>query len=198
MRDLSDKILVFVHVKKTAGISVQWMLAKQYGKRFFGGHIHSALKKVAAANPLEKDGLSRVPLGSCICKHWKYEDFKSIEDKCVFVTVAREPVSRIVCHYNFYRKHYPKGVPFAEYIKQPNNINLYSRSLPPLSKLTEAYLFEDLEESIGRSDIIKPASLPKTNKTPYKYKVKDSDLEEFKSLNQEDMLLYEELRRICV
>ena len=196
--ELDNKILVFIHVKKTGGISVQWLLAQQYGKRFYGRHTHSALRKVACINPLEETRLSKVPIGSCICKHWKYSDFKPIEDKCVFFTVLRDPVSRIVCHYNFYRKHYPKGVSFLDYIHQPENINRYVKALPPASKLSEVLLFEDLYNAVQRSAIMQVKNLPHKNRTSYKHEVWDSEIEVFRDLNREDLSLYEELKGSCV
>lgn len=196
--ELGNKILVFIHVKKTGGISVQWLLAQQYGNRFYGGHTHSALKKVAKANPLTETRIDNVPVGSCIAKHWLYLDFKHIEDKCAFMTVVRDPVSRVVCHYNFYRKHYPGGVSFLDYIHQPENINRYTKALPPISKLTEVLLFEDLHGSVQRSKIIQLKNLPHKNKTPYKYDVSESNIEAFRELNRVDIALYEELKKVCV
>lgn len=196
--ELDKKILVFIHVKKTGGISVQWLLAQQYREKFYGGYTHSALKKVAKVNPLKETQINNVPLGSCICKHWSYSDFETIKDTSVFLTVVRDPVSRIICHYNFYRKHYPKGVSFLDYVHQSENINRYSKALPPMSRLGEVLLFEDLGNAVRRSKIIQLKNLPHTNRTPYRHSVSESDLEVFRALNRDDISLYEELRRICV
>jgi len=194
MKDPNQSVLVFIHVKKTGGISLQWLLAKQYGSKFYGGHTHSALKKVAAANPIEKGQLNKLPDGSCVCKHWTFADFQSLQDRANFVTVIREPSSRIVSHYNFYRKHYPKGQSFQEYVQDPANINLYTRFMPKdLSLLTEVYSFEDLSGALDRSRIITTSeTLPHTNKTPYKYPSEEIDL--FRELNKQDLELYEQLK----
>lgn len=194
MKDLDKSILVFIHVKKTGGISLQWLLAKQYGAKFYGGHTHSALKKVAAVNPVKKNQIHSLPDGSCICKHWSFEDFSSLKDRANFITIARHPTSRIVSHYNFYRKHFPKGQTFREYIQDPANINLYTRFLPrDLSLLTEVLPFEDLAGSVSRSKIINASrALPHTNKTPYKHVL--IELELFKKLNADDLYLYEQLK----
>jgi len=198
MKDLDKSILVFIHVKKTGGISLQWILAHQYGAKFYGGHTHSALKKVAVVNPIEKNQLHKLREGSCICKHWRFEDFASLQDRANFITIVREPTSRIVSHYNFYRKHYPNGQSFKEYVQDTANINLYTRFLPQdLSLLTEVYSFEDLEDSIKRSNIIKVSGkVPHTNKTPYKYPSKEIEL--FKQLNDDDLKLYEKLKEMFI
>lgn len=188
-----NDILAFIHVKKTGGISLQNVLAKQYGRNFFGGHTHSALRKIAAVNPIEKDELHKLPDGSCICKHWTYDDYAPIHDKAKFVTVLREPVDRISSHYNFYLKHHPKGQSFDKYVRDAANINLYSRSLPDdPALLSEIYLFHRLQESISRSKIINKCRLPHTNKTPYRYKINHSEIALFRDLNQKDLELYEE------
>lgn len=198
MKDLNKSILIFIHVKKTGGISLQWLLAKQYGTKFYGGHTHCALKKVAAVNLIEKHQIHKLPEGSCICKHWQFSDFVKLQDKANFVTIVREPTSRIVSHYNFYRKHFPKGQTFKEYIQDPANINLYSRFLPnDLSILDEVYSFSDLAGSIGRSRIVNVSgTVPHTNKTLYKYPSKEIEL--FKNINAQDLELYEELKGLFV
>ncbi|MHA2279408.1 MAG: hypothetical protein ACXAC5_00755 [Promethearchaeota archaeon] len=190
--------MVFIHVKKTGGISLQWLLAKQYGAKFYGGHDHSVLQKIAAVNPIEPDQLYHLPGGSCVCKHWPFLAFQSLQEQANFITIIRDPVSRVVSHYNFYRKHYPKGKAFRDYIREANNINLYTRFMPQdLSVLTEVYAFEDLEQSLSRSQIIQiPDKLPHTNKTPYKYSAKEIDA--FKKLNRQDMDLYERLKETFI
>lgn len=186
-----DDILAFIHIKKTGGISLQKVLAKQYGKRFFGGHTHSALRKVAV-NPLEKDGLYGLPKGSCVCKHWTYSDYKPIHDRAEFVTILRDPVDRISSHYNFYLKHHPKGQSFYEYIHDPMNVNIYSKFLPTdPALLSEIYLFHKLQDSVNCSKIIRPCKMPHVNKTPYRYKINDDEIALFRILNQKDLELYE-------
>lgn len=193
-----DDILAFIHIKKTGGISLQKMLAKQYGKKFFGGHTHSALRKMAV-NPLGKDELHGLPKGSCVCKHWTYSDYKPIHDRAEFVTIVRDPVDRISSHYNFYLKHYPMGQSFYEYIHDPMNINIYSRFLPAdPALLSEIYLFHKLQDSVNHSKIICRCKIPHTNKTPYQYKISDDEIALFRVLNQKDLELYEEYTKNAI
>lgn len=188
-----NEILAFIHVKKTGGISLQNVLAKQYGKKFFGGHTHSALRRIAAVNPIEKNELHKLPDGSCICKHWTYDDYVLIHNKAKFVTILREPVDRISSHYNFYLKHHPKGQTFDKYVHDPANVNIYSGSLPDdPALLAEIYLFHELQGSINRSKIINQCKLPHTNKTPYRYRINHDEIALFRDLNQKDLKLYQE------
>ncbi len=187
MKDL----LVFIHVKKTGGISLQRLLSDQFGDKFFGGHTHSALKH-ASANPIEKSQLSKLPSGACICKHWTYDDFSSIHNRAKFITIVRDPVSRIISHYNFYLQHHPKGQSFVKYIRDPKNINVYSRFLPgDLSCLSEVLLFESLQDSINQSEIILHKDLKTTNKTRYVYFPTEDEIDVFKNINHLDIELYE-------
>ena len=69
-------ILAFIHVKKTGGISLQCLLAEQYGTKFYGGYT-APLKKIVAVNhSIEKNQLHELPNNSCICKHWTYSEFE--------------------------------------------------------------------------------------------------------------------------
>jgi len=195
MKNLQDSVLVFLHIKKTGGISLQKILAKQYGKRFYGGHTHSALRKIAAKNSVEKNNISSIPNGSCICKHWTYQEFDSIKDRANFITIVRDPLDRIVSHYNFYLMHYPKGQSFAEYVEDPKNINIYSRFLPKnLKQLSEIYFFDSLQESINKSRILSEKDLSKTNKTRYIYTPSSEELDKFCIINQIDMELYDRIK----
>ena len=195
MKYLNDSVLVFIHIKKTGGISLQRLLSEQYGSNFFGGHIHTELRRFVAKNPIEQDGIVSLPNGSCVCKHWKYEDFHSIQERANFITIVREPSDRIVCHYNFYLMHYPKGQSFMKYIHDPKNINLYSRFLPQnLDHLSEVYFFENLQDSINDSKILTCKDLPRTNATNYIYTPTKRELYKFRDINEQDMALYRILK----
>lgn len=195
MKDLDKSILVFIHIKKTGGISLQWLLAKQYGAKFYGGHTHSALKRVSSVNPIEKNQLHTLPEGACVCKHWTYDDFAVIHKRAKFITIIRDPVERVICHYNFYLMHHAKGQSFMKYIHDPKNLNIYGRFLPKdLACLSEIYIFEDFQNSIDRSEILSYKGLPETNKTVYVYSPTSQELEVFRDINKSDMELYRILR----
>lgn len=124
-------ILAFIHIKKTGGISLQCLLAEQYGTKFYGGYT-TPLKKVVVVNhSLEKDQLHELPSNSCVCKHWTYSEFEvgGVKERANFITVIREPIPRITSHYNFYLMFHPKGKKFSEYVKEQENVNIYSRFL---------------------------------------------------------------------
>lgn len=185
-------ILVFVHIKKTAGIALQLALAKQYGDKFYGGYTHGALKG-CAVNPLERGDLDKVPLGSCVCKHWGYDVFSSIARKCKFLTVVRDPRKRIVSHYNFMLKHHPNGPSFRKYIRNPENVNVMSRMIVDPVYFDEILIVEHLDEDLPHSQLVQANRLKRANRTPYRYTPQAEELEEFDSLNDADLQLYADL-----
>ncbi len=194
VKPLKESVLVFLHIKKTAGISLQRILSKQFGARFYGGHSHSLLKGRVASNELTVDAVSQVPNGSCICKHWKMSEFEGISHRCNFVTVLREPLNRIVSHYNFYRMHHNDGLSIDEYIRQPGNINLQSQTVDA-DGLCEAYVFERLAEDLKKSKLIRSSGVDHINKTRYKYTFTDSQIRDFYDLNKADVELYQSVEQ---
>lgn len=191
IKPLDSSILVFVHVKKTAGISIQLCLLKQYGNKFYGGYSHSEIRRAGAVDhKISIDTIEKLPLGSCICKHWPMSDFQSIAHKSNFVAVVRHPVSRLICHYNFYKKHHPSGDSIDEYIRQPESMNVYKRMISNPDELCEIYIFEDLDNCLRKSKIIKLHKLPYTNKTRYHCEFSDSQINDVKMLNKEDLDFY--------
>lgn len=192
IKPLEESILVLVHVKKTGGISLQYLLSKQYGSRFYGGYTHGFLKDIVPKNKLSKKDIIHVSQGSCICKHWSVFQYKKIEDKCNFVTILRHPLDRIVSHFNFYKMHHSKqNISFLEYMKWECNRNVYHKYCGNMDKFCEIYNFANLKKSIHKSKIIENRDLPTSNKTKYTYKPTTKEIHEFMSFNNKDMKLYE-------
>ena len=187
----SDSVLVFVHVKKTAGMSLQHTLAKQFGDRFYGGYSD------ITPNSLSPQNLHRVPNGSCICKHWPMYCFDKIKDRCNFVTVMRDPVQRIISHYNFYRAHHADGMSIGRYIRTHSNINIYTKMLN-VDYLCEIYLFDVLSAGLSQSAIISANRLPHNNKTNSKHRFSQSQIKDFKALNAADLELYKKAQDLCL
>ena len=197
MLDPKDSVLVFIHVKKTGGMSLQWAIGQQFKRLFYCSKatITDGLKPLRI-EPLD---VAKLPNGSAIAQHWPFSDYKEIADRANFVTVAREPQDRIISHYNFYLKHHPKGYSFNEYIERPENIDLYRRMLPPVSQLSEVYLFERYKASVKESKLIKfGKSLVHVNKTPYLYNPAETELKKFREINRGDILLYKDLAEVAL
>jgi len=183
-------VLVFVHTKKTAGISMQIQLAQQYPSALYGAWDVSALRKFKIKRLDDPNQVNRVPNGACISKHWPMDAYKPIEGRSNFVTVFRLPIDRIISHYNFYLKHHPKGVSFQEYIHDPQNINVYTHMIKDRSKLTEVYILERLASCLLASKIIRKPKIRHVNRTKYVYTPTKSELGDFAKLNKEDFDFY--------
>lgn len=189
IKPIDESILVFIHVKKTAGISVQRILSHQFRNKFYGGHTHGELRDYVRHNELSKSDILDVQNGSCICKHWSMSDYAIIENRCNFVTIFRHPLDRILSHYNFYRRHHPSGISINEYIKHNDNINLFSRMINPL-KLCEFYMFDTIDTDLSLSSLIRGGPMKHLNKTPYDFHFSDRQKENFLNLNSDDLELY--------
>lgn len=188
IKDCRESILVFIHIKKTAGISLQLALAKQFGTKFYGGHSHNALKALVYHN--EIDDLQTIPNGACVCKHWPMSKFDQIEHRCNFITVLRHPLDRIISHYNFYRLHHNQGQDVDSYIRDTPNINVLSNMIDR-NKLCEFYLFEHLEEDLAKSEILQFRDVKHLNITKRKFTFSRKQKADFLRLNKDDLDLYE-------
>ncbi len=197
---LNESVLVFLHIKKTGGISLQKLIQDQFPGKFYGND-HSALKKKIK---IKKSDIKNIPNGSAVANHWKYEDFKSIKDRCNFVTIIRNPVDRIVSAYNFYIKHNEKKISFSEYISTDSNINVMSKTISDIDELAEAYIFDSLRGSLSLSRIFQTRDIGHLNKTFYTeiknkyifYPTRDK-VSNFRDLNNLDMSLYNGVKDVC-
>ncbi len=189
---LSESVLVFLHIKKTGGISLQKLIQSKYVGKFYGSN-HSALKK---KKHLNKAGIKYVLNGSAIANHWVYDDFHLIKERCNFITVIRDPVDRVVSAYNFYLQHHQSGMSFLRYIREKKNINLFSKSISDIELMSEVYLFDTFNKSIIKSRIFdKSGSVEHLNKTNYRYRPSKVELDEFIELNKTDIDLNELVKR---
>lgn len=189
---LDESVLVFLHIKKTGGISIQKLIQEQYPGRFYGND-HSALKKKVK---IKKSDINSIPNGCAVANHWTYDDFRSIKNRCNFIATIRNPVDRIVSAYNFFLLHHGNGCSFLDYIKEDKNINLFSKSIIDKNFMTEIYLFSDLKRSIMCSKILNNTNgMKHLNKTRYRYNPSSSEIEKFMILNSTDIDLYNILKK---
>lgn len=187
---LGESVLVFLHIKKTGGISLQKLIQDKYPGKFYGND-HSALKRKIR---VKKSEIEDIPNGSAVANHWTYDDFAHIKGRCNFVTIVRNPIDRIISAYNFYLQHHPGGAGFSEYVKDVKNINVESKTIVDVSLMTEFYLFENLSKEILRSSIfLLQDKVQHTNRTRYKYKPTEMEMKTFREKNSVDIALYDEV-----
>lgn len=186
VKPVESSVLAFIHIRKTAGISLQRLLAKQYGDRFFGAHGHSAI----TSPKITRGDLVSLPDHSCVCRHWGMNAYRDIENRCNFVTVFRDPIKRIVSHYSFYRKHHPNGMSIDEYIRQEKNKNIFCKRVDP-DKLCEFYLLDSISRDLFESRIINSNDIEHVNRTKDKHRFSRKQRVDFCGLNDGDIQLYQ-------
>jgi len=195
---LNESVLVFLHIKKTGGISLQKLIQDQYPDKFYGND-HSALKKKIK---IKKNYIESIPNGSAVANHWTYDDFKSIKDRCNFVTIVRNPIDRIISSYNFYKKYSEEGNSFSNYINNNKNINIIIKTIKHLRNIAELYNLDNIKKDLNESNIFNSNDFLHINRTThseikgvYSYYPNRKETKEFTELNEEDINFYNEAFR---
>lgn len=192
---VDKSVLVFVYIKNT-DTSLQTKMFFQYGNKFFGGTERNVLRNIEADNQITPDRLVTLPDGSCICKEWPMSAYEPIKDRCNFVTVLRDPVSRIIDSYNVFRASDKQcSVTIDEYLRNPLNVNVYQRMLSPFEWISEIYLSENMKASTKHSKIIHVREMPRIKKRRYRFEFTEAQKKDVERLNAEDMAIYERIRR---
>jgi hypothetical protein len=108
-------MLISLHLPKTAGTSFRLTLEGVYGSRLLSDYddmsaIQDYLSGEIDAKELEKK--EKIPISidvDCVHGHFLPMKYKSLEmgdKKKVFVTWLRDPFSRMVSHYHFFKRTY--------------------------------------------------------------------------------------------
>jgi len=187
---LDESVLVFLHIKKTGGISLQRLIQDRYPGKFYGND-HSALKRKIR---VKKSEIEDIPNGSAVANHWTYDDFAHIKDRCNFVTIVRNPIDRIISAYNFYKKYSEEGNSFSSYINNNKNINIIIKTIKHLRNITEIYSLDSIKKDLNESSIFNSNDFLHTNRTTYSeikgvysYYPNRKETKEFTDLNEEDI-----------
>lgn len=108
-------MLISLHLPKTAGTSFRQTLESVYGSKLFSDYydmssIQDYLLGEVDANNLTKPDSNRVLVGvDCIHGHFlpaKYRQMEINGREKLFITWLREPFSRMVSHYYFFKRTY--------------------------------------------------------------------------------------------
>ena len=121
-----ERIIVFSHIPKTAGMTVQLLLRRHFGLRHLDlpkGFIYTEalLSRDLRLNPLVRSlaGHSLRP----------FVDFGALEDRLVWYTSLRDPGQRFVSHYQHAVEREGVQTPFDVWLRAPENGNWHVRML---------------------------------------------------------------------
>lgn len=94
------KQLIFVHIPKTAGTTMGFVLARQYaGKPVYKLYEHDAPTRFRALPQAERDGYA------CIMGHMRFGIHRALSGQnFTYFTILRDPVQQIVSSYYFFVK----------------------------------------------------------------------------------------------
>ncbi len=94
-----EPCVVFLHIQKTAGTSIQNHLHECYGKKLFREH----------GNSLYKRAPGELPVFDAFAGHFNYDSLRFIpRQKLSIFTFLREPKQRLISLYYFLRAHEPE------------------------------------------------------------------------------------------
>ncbi|MCF7886003.1 MAG: sulfotransferase family 2 domain-containing protein [Candidatus Marinimicrobia bacterium] len=96
-KNISKKIIVFVHIQKTAGTTFKWILRNNFGL----SHCDSAMTKTSLFNQERLNFAKLVfPALKSIAGHNLKEPTKHLtQNNLLFVTFLRDPVKRVISHH---------------------------------------------------------------------------------------------------
>ncbi|MCH8148855.1 MAG: sulfotransferase family 2 domain-containing protein [Planctomycetes bacterium] len=130
-----ERIIVFSHIPKTAGMTVQLLLRRHFGLRHLDlpkGFIYTEalLKRDLRLNPLVRSlaGHSLRP----------FVDFGALQDRLVWYTFLRDPVQRFISHYQHAVEKEGVQTPFDVWLRAPANSNWHVRMLAGREDLERA------------------------------------------------------------
>jgi hypothetical protein len=96
---MSDELICFVHIPKTAGVSLMHVLAEQYGKQ----RMLQDTSTFEFKNFWSRYGNWTTPEMRVLCGHIPY-GYHRVDPRTRYITLLRDPISRIVSDYNHLRR----------------------------------------------------------------------------------------------
>ena len=119
----TDKTLIALHIEKTAGRTFRQVLNKQFSAddifATYGRPVPDAIAELAS---MPEDQRSRIRL---LVGHVSFGVDKHFPQECVYLTMLREPVDRVISHYYYhleradtalYEVIHSKGLSLEEYV----------------------------------------------------------------------------------
>tara|TARA_R110002072_G_scaffold41085_3_gene115771 strand:- start:4500 stop:5180 length:681 start_codon:yes stop_codon:yes gene_type:complete len=213
--------IIHIHIPKTAGTSLLNVLQKKYSPN----EICTIKRKELTGNSFEKNSeiiKNNISMNHKILHgHFFYKEIEPIVNlhkNVKIITFLRNPVDRVISNYLFFKQRINEGKvdknelsrkneTLMEYARLEESQNRQSKFLEGinLEKLYFSGIMETFAEDIkylSQKLDININGIPVLNKNKHSessaFNISENELQELKSLNQKDLLLYQialEIRR---
>ena len=87
--------IIFLHIPKTGGTSLQNILLRKYSKDQTVTNAHTKLEELSSWTESKKNNI-RYMQG-----HFSFGAHKLLPQKCEYLTMLRDPIDRVISHYYF-------------------------------------------------------------------------------------------------
>jgi hypothetical protein len=95
---MDKEILIFLHIPKTGGRTLQNIILRQFSEDEVITDAHGKLKEIGAWSEEQKHKIRYIQ------GHFIFGFHKVVPQKCVYITLLRDPVDRIISHYYFIKR----------------------------------------------------------------------------------------------
>jgi hypothetical protein len=216
-----NKVLIFMHIPKTGGLTLRNIIDRQYKKTEILLHSRTAPPK----RKLKKRDFSRI---KCVYGHNRFGQHEEIPVPSTYITILRDPVSRVISTYYFIlarkqnRMHHKiKNISLEEFVRSndpdlmipvSNHQTRYlsGESIPDLQKAKEnienhfslvgiTEMFDEsiflMKQELGWKNIFYTKQNVSTNR-PKRDQISKDTLEIIKSKNDQDYELYDYAKQL--
>ncbi len=152
-------MLAFVHIEKTAGVTINWILRRSFGLRHCDVRVWQKGSDFFSADDFRRTRKLYHKVDSIAGHSVKpYSDLWKACPNVQYYTFLREPISRCASHYQYQIQVMGKRIPFEDWIKEERFRNFQAKklsgtddrylSLQALENLFFVGLKEQFDESI--------------------------------------------------
>ena len=149
--------IIFVHIPKTAGRTLEAVLDRQYPQKLtysiygYGGSIEDNVNTLRDMPDAEKQKLKFVK------GHYQFGLHHLLSQNSTYLTFLRNPIKRVISHYNyvsrdskhpFYKLIHEQGMGLKEYVEQGLSVELNNGQTRLLSGKEHGYEFGNTPEEL--------------------------------------------------